>query len=518
MYANNCFQLFVGWEGVGVASYLLIGFWRHRDDAANGSFKAFLVNRVGDLGLIMGVMLVMTYASDLSYTALLSSQTLATMQQTSLHLGVLGHVSVLEATAFCLFIGAMGKSAQIPLHVWLPESMAGPTPISALIHAATMVTAGVYLVVRLSPLFELAEVTRSVILVLGATGGLWLGLAGCVKDDIKQVVAYSTLSQLGYMMAAVAVSAYSMAMFHLVTHAFFKSLLFLGAGAVIVAMGHEQRIDKMGGLFRKIPVVAVCFLIGTLALMAIPPFSGFYSKDGILEAIKISSLWGAGYAYISLYLGAGVTAFYSIRLYYKVFHGPKQAQVAHGVGVSLWLPLVVLAIPSTFVGYLLAPWIADQHWWGAMMPQTSTALTQVYHHFLHPGALLFQVWTHWDAPIYWVSLVSVLTWMLYHYQMASRLSGALQWLVTVLKQNYFIDALYLNTWVPLMRAMAWLCYRVGDQILIEKGVVGSVAGLMRGGFNQFAKLQNGRVNVYVLWMVMGLVGLIISAILLLGYE
>ncbi|MGC6404290.1 MAG: NADH-quinone oxidoreductase subunit L [Candidatus Comchoanobacterales bacterium] len=515
VYANNFLQLFMGWEGVGVVSYLLIGFWRHKQDAANGSFKAFIVNRVGDLGLIVGVMLTMTYASNLSYSAILTTDTLTSLSQTSLSLGPLGSVSVVEAIAFCLFIGAMGKSAQIPLHVWLPESMAGPTPISALIHAATMVTAGVYLVVRLAPLYDLAEVTRSIILILSASGALWLGLAGCVKKDIKQVVAYSTLSQLGYMMAATAASAYSLAMFHLVTHAFFKSLLFLGAGAVIVGMGHEQRIDRMGGLFRAMPVVAICFLIGSLALMALPPLAGFFSKDGIIEVVKISQLWGSSYAYWCLYIGAGVTAFYSIRLYYCVFHGPKKTDLKHAVGPTLWMPLVLLSIPSMIIGYYLAPWIA-QDFLNIQSGSYAQSISAVYHHLQHPMDMMLSIWAHLDAPIYLVSIVTLMTWSMYHFGWYRLFVRPLRWLSIVLENNYFIDALYLKTWVPLMRGLSWVCYRLGDQMIIEKGLIGSFVGVIRWSYQRFAYLQSGRVTHYVLWMFIGLMSILISAILWLG--
>ena len=312
--ANNFVQLFFGWEGVGLVSYLLIGFWFKTDAAANGSFKAFLVNRIGDMGFIIGIAAILTYFGTLDYNAVFTQAgNVANMKISIFHNT---SWSVISVICIALFVGAMGKSAQVPLHVWLPESMAGPTPISALIHAATMVTAGIFMVARMSPLFELSPVALSLVLVIGATGGLFLGLLAFVENDIKRIIAYSTMSQLGYMMAANGVSAFSAGIFHLATHACFKALLFLAAGSVIVAMHHEQDIRKMGNLRKYMPITYITFLIGAWALAAIPPFSGFYSKEAIIEAVHQANIPGSGYAYVCLLLGSFATAYYIFRLFF----------------------------------------------------------------------------------------------------------------------------------------------------------------------------------------------------------
>ena len=354
--ANNFLQLFFGWEAVGLVSYLLIGFWFKKASAVRANLKAFLVNRVGDLGFLLGIALILAAFGTLDY-----GEVFAAAQSEGIE-GI--SVSVLPpgwdaATAICLllFVGAMGKSAQFPLHVWLPDSMEGPTPISALIHAATMVTAGIFMVARMSPLFELSEAALTFVLCIGALTAFFMGLLGLVQDDIKRVVAYSTLSQLGYMTAALGASAYSAAVFHLFTHAFFKALLFLGAGSVIVAMHHEQRMTKMGGLWRKMPITYIAIVAGSLALAGLPPFAGFYSKDVIIEAVGQSLLPGAGLAYWALVGGAFITALYSVRLLMLTFHGKERmdehtsAQVKESP-IAITLPLVLLAIPSVVIGAL----------------------------------------------------------------------------------------------------------------------------------------------------------------------
>src|SRR3990167_3013491 len=351
--ANNLTQAFFGWEGVGVVSYLLIGFWFKKDSAANGSFKAFLVNRVGDLGFVIGLAACINYFGTLDYNQIF--QTLHEVQGQTLSVLPGLHWNVLTFIGIFIFIGCMAKSAQLPLHIWLPESMEGPTPISALIHAATMVTAGIFLVARLSPLYELARPAMSLIIVLGATGGLFLGLLAVIENDIKRVIAYSTMSQLGYMMAANGASAFSAGIFHLMTHACFKALLFLAAGSVIIAMHHEQDIRKMGGLRKYLPVTYITFLIGALALCAIPPFAGFYSKEAVIEAVHLSRIPGAEYAYVCLALGSFVTALYTFRALFMTFHGKEnfdahtRAHVKESPKVVTW-PLILLAIPSVFLG------------------------------------------------------------------------------------------------------------------------------------------------------------------------
>ncbi|MDC0976863.1 NADH-quinone oxidoreductase subunit L, partial [bacterium] len=319
--SNNFLQLFFGWEAVGLVSYLLIGFWYKKPRAIHANLKAFLVNRVGDFGLILGVALIMFWFGTLDYEevfnrlpALLSQYVI--LFNTS--------ISLITLIGFCLFIGAMGKSAQVPLHVWLPDSMEGPTPISALIHAATMVTAGIFLVARMSPLFEQSDVLLSVVIVIGAITAISMGILGVIQNDIKKIIAYSTLSQLGYMTVALGVSAYSVAIFHLLTHAFFKALLFLGAGSVIIGMHHDQDITQMGGLKKYMPITAFTFLIGSLSLIGTPFFSGFYSKETIIEAVNLSTVWGANFAYYALLIGVFFTAFYSFRLYFLVFCGEEK--------------------------------------------------------------------------------------------------------------------------------------------------------------------------------------------------
>ena len=354
--ANNFLQLFFGWEGVGLVSYLLIGFWYHRESALEGSLKAFLVNRVGDFGFVLGIALVFAYTGSLEYETVFKSATYLASQNIELFGG---HPwSVITVICLLLYVGAMGKSAQIPLHVWLPESMEGPTPISALIHAATMVTAGVFMIARISPLIELSATALSVVLIIGATGALFTGILALVMNDIKRVIAYSTLSQLGYMMVAMGVSAYSAGMFHLITHACFKALLFLGAGSAILGMHHEQDMRKMGGLWNKMPITYATYLIGCLALCAFPPFAGFYSKDTIIEATQLSQIPGSGYAFFCVVVGAMVTALYTFRSLFMTFHGKPRMDEhtfshVHESPWVVWLPLVLLAIPSVFIGYVL---------------------------------------------------------------------------------------------------------------------------------------------------------------------
>ncbi|MEO5696552.1 MAG: NADH-quinone oxidoreductase subunit L, partial [Burkholderiaceae bacterium] len=372
--SNNFLQLFFGWEAVGLVSYLLIGFWFTRPTAIFANMKAFLVNRVGDFGFILGIGLVVAFANTLNYGEVFAQA--PEIAKLAFPLPLFGaEWMLITVICICLFIGAMGKSAQFPLHVWLPDSMEGPTPISALIHAATMVTAGIFMVARMSPLFELSDTALSFVLVIGAITALFMGFLGVIQNDIKRVVAYSTLSQLGYMTVALGASAYSVAVFHLVTHAFFKALLFLAAGSVIIGMHHDQDIRNMGGLRKYMPITWITSLIGSLALIGTPLFAGFYSKDSIIEAVHESHLWGAGFAYFAVAAGVSVTAFYSFRMYFLVFHGEErfrhkpyppglddahaQAHDPHGAAhephesprVITW-PLIALAIPSVVIGYL----------------------------------------------------------------------------------------------------------------------------------------------------------------------
>ncbi|MBL8482344.1 MAG: NADH-quinone oxidoreductase subunit L, partial [Rhodocyclaceae bacterium] len=382
--SNNFVQLFFGWEAVGLVSYLLIGFWYTRPTAIYANLKAFLVNRVGDFGFLLGIGLLAAYAGSLNYAEVFAKADELAAINIELFKGA--PWALLSVTCICLFIGAMGKSAQVPLHVWLPDSMEGPTPISALIHAATMVTAGIFMVARMSPLFELSETALSFVLVIGATTALFMGFLGIVQNDIKRVVAYSTLSQLGYMTVALGVSAYSVAVFHLMTHAFFKALLFLGAGSVIIGMHHDQDMRNMGGLWKYMPVTWITSLIGSLALIGFPFLSGFYSKDSIIEAVHEAHIAGASYAYFCVVAGVFVTAFYSFRMYFLVFHGKErfhdkpvedhghddhgEDEHAHHGGEPhetpwvVWLPLVALAIPSMVIGYYTIEPMLFGGWFG----------------------------------------------------------------------------------------------------------------------------------------------------------
>ena len=354
--ANNFLQLFFGWEAVGLVSYLLIGFWYDRESAIAANLKAFLVNRVGDLGFILGIAAILYLFGSLDYAAVFAS---ARDYSGNSVIGPLGFEwQWMTVVCLLLFVGAMGKSAQVPLHVWLPDSMEGPTPISALIHAATMVTAGIFMVARMSPLFELSTTALSVVLIVGAVTALLMALVGLVQNDIKRVVAYSTLSQLGYMTVALGVSAYSVSIFHLATHAFFKALLFLAAGSVIIALHHEQDMRRMGGLRHFMPVTYITAVIGSLALAGIPPFAGFFSKDAIIEAVGHASIAGSGFAYFAVLSGVFVTAFYSFRLVFMVFHGESRVSEdvrshLHESPWSVTVPLILLAIPSIVAGMLM---------------------------------------------------------------------------------------------------------------------------------------------------------------------
>ena len=353
--AHNFLQLFIGWEGVGLVSYLLIGFWFQRDSATAGSLKAFIVNRVGDMGFLLGIAIVLVYFNTLNYQAVFA-QIPALMPQT-IQIIPGQDWSVITVLCVLLFVGAMGKSAQMPLHVWLPESMEGPTPISALIHAATMVTAGIFMVCRMSPLYEHSQIALSVVLIIGATGALFMGIIGIVQHDIKRVVAYSTLSQLGYMVAGLGVSAYSASLFHLATHACFKALLFLAAGSVIIGMHHEQDMRKMGGLRCHMPITYWTFLMGSLALVAIPPFAGYYSKDAIIEAIQLSTVPGATYAYWCVLLGVFVTAVYTFRAFFLVFHGEPRMDnhTRAGLRESPWVVCFTLSMFSNSLNWIRDP-------------------------------------------------------------------------------------------------------------------------------------------------------------------
>lgn len=511
---NNLLQLFFGWEGVGVVSYLLIGFWFKKESASEASLRAFIVNRVGDFGFILGIAMIFALVGSIDYAPVFAkaSSLLGHTFAFSSH----GHVTSVTLICLLLFIGAMGKSAQIPLHVWLPGSMEGPTPISALIHAATMVTAGIYMVARMSPLFELSPTALSVVLVIGASGALWLGLIGIVQNDIKRVIAYSTMSQLGYMIAGTGASAYAAGMFHLFTHAFFKALLFLGAGSVIVALHHEQNIHKMGNLKRYMPITYITFLIGSLSLAAIPPFSGFYSKDAIIEAVRHADLPGAGYAYLCLLVGAFVTALYSFRLLFVVFHGKEHLAHPEKVKESCWqitLPLIVLAVPAAVIGLLFAQ--------SMLYSNTPLLGSAIYMNAEHQGfmaelAAEYQGWLSaaMDAlkglP-FWFSVAGVVTaWVSYllYPAIPEIVSQRLRLPYQILVHRYGINQFYHWVFVRGGRALSGFLYQFADMTVIDAWMVnGSAKGVGRLSM-LLKRLQSGYLYHYAFAMILGVVVLL----------
>lgn len=510
---NNFLQLFFGWEGVGLVSYLLIGFWYHKESALEGSFKAFMVNRVGDFGFILGIGLVLAYTGSLHYGTVFNSANAMAGQTIEIFSG--HSWSVITVTCLLLFVGAMGKSAQVPLHVWLPESMEGPTPISALIHAATMVTAGVFMVARMSPLMELTETALSVILVIGATGALFTGILALVMNDIKRVVAYSTLSQLGYMMVAMGASAYSAGIFHLLTHACFKALLFLAAGSVIIGMHHEQDMRKMGGLWRKMPITYVTFLIGTLALCAIPPFSGFFSKDTIIEAAQLSTLPGSAYAYFCVSVGAMITAIYSFRAFFMTFHGKPRmdehtASHVHESPWVVWLPLVILAIPSVMIGFVLyMPMLFDVPTLlssSIFVLPAHNVLAELGHEVVSPMHSVLHA-TH--SFVFWLTLAGiVIAWVGYILlpQLPGVVARTFAWPYRLLLNKYGFDAFNDLFFVKGAKELGQFFYQVGDKRLIDGMVVNGTGRTVRWLSLGLRTLQSGYLYHYITVMVLGLFG------------
>ncbi|QHG92320.1 NADH-quinone oxidoreductase subunit L [Coxiella endosymbiont of Amblyomma sculptum] len=518
--ANNFFQLFFGWEGVGLVSYLLIGFWFEKESAVSGSLKAFLINRSGDFGFILGIAAISDYFGSLDYHIVFSKAS-EILQKTINNVLPNFHWSVLTMICILLFIGAIGKSAQIPLHVWLPESMEGPVPISALIHAATMVTAGVFLVVRMSPLFELSQTALSAILVIGATTALLTGLLAFVEFDIKRIIAFSTMSQLGYMMAANGVSAYSIAILHLLTHAFFKALLFLSAGSVIVALHHEQDIRKMGNLRKYLPTTYLTFLIGVLSLSAIPPFSGFYSKDVIIEAVFHSTIPGARYAYLCLLLGVFVTSYYIFRVFFLTFHSSERIapelkpikETSWSMCSSQW----ILGISSAILGIILIYWIFYRK--PGLLVSSLKVLPQ--HDVLQTVRTKFQnvlhMTYHYIATFpFWNSILGVFSaWVAVIAQprIPKLLKQRLSWLHQVLVAKYGFDTFNRFVFVRGGRTLANFFFRIGDLEVLDRLIVGGagrnvirVAQLMR-------RLQSGYLYRYVSVMILGLLVFIMWAIL-----
>ncbi len=507
--ANNFLQLFFGWEGVGLMSYLLIGFWYERDSAVHANLKAFLVNRVGDFGFILGIGGILFYFGTLQYGPVFSG--VSSLQGETLEVIPGAQWSVITLICLLLFLGAMGKSAQIPLHVWLPDSMEGPTPISALIHAATMVTAGVFMVARMSPLFEYSETALSVVLVIGASTAFFMGLIGLVQNDIKRVVAYSTLSQLGYMMVATGASAYAAGIFHLATHAFFKALLFLGAGSVIIAMHHDQDIRNMGGLRKYMPITWITALLGSLALIGFPGFSGFFSKDAIIEAVHHSELPGSGYAYVCVLIGVFVTALYSFRMYFLVFHGKERMdehtrEHLHETPWVVWLPLVLLAIPSVVIGWVyVESALFGSHFGGSIfvLPEHDV-LREMKDSFHGPGAMV--VHGLFTLPFWFAISGIVAAWYLYLVrpdipdQIARRLS-VLYW---ALDNKYGFDRFNEIVFAGGARGAGAALWRIGDVKVIDGLAVNGSARVV-GWLSRIVRhIQSGFLYHYAFAMIIGL--------------
>lgn len=526
--SNNFLQLFFGWEAVGLVSYLLIGFWFTRPTAVYANMKAFLVNRVGDFGFLLGIGLVAAYSGTLNYFEVFAKAgELAVMEMPGTGW------PLITAICICLFIGAMGKSAQVPLHVWLPDSMEGPTPISALIHAATMVTAGIFMVARMSPLFELSDGALSFVLVIGATTALFMGFLGIVQNDIKRVVAYSTLSQLGYMTVALGVSAYSAAVFHLMTHAFFKALLFLGAGSVIMGMHHDQDMRNMGGLWKYMPITWITSLVGSLALIGFPFLSGFYSKDSIIEAVHTSHLPGAGYALFCVMSGVFVTAFYSFRMYFLVFHGKERFGQSdhhhhgdhkdeepsddhhHGLAPgqkpheSPWVvtvPLILLAIPSVIIGFLTIDPMLFGDWFKGVIhinSEAHPAMEELAHEF--HGAIAMAIHGFTTVPFFLAMSGVVIAW--FFYLVRPDIPAAIQKLFSpiysLLENKYFFDKFNEVFFAGGSKLIGTGLWKAGDVGIIDGVAVNGSARLV-GWIAQLSRLvQTGHIYQYAFAMIIG---------------
>ncbi len=519
--SNNMLQLFFGWEAVGLVSYLLIGFWHTRPSAVFANMKAFIVNRVGDFGFILGIGLVLSYTGSLHYADIFAkAPALANLTFPGTRW------ALVTVIAICLFIGAMGKSAQFPLHVWLPDSMEGPTPISALIHAATMVTAGIFMVSRMSPLFELSDTALSFVMIIGSITALFMGFLGVVQNDIKRVIAYSTLSQLGYMTVALGASAYQVAIFHLMTHAFFKALLFLAAGSVIIGMHHDQDIRHMGGLRKYMPVTWLTFLIGTLALCGTPFFSGFYSKDSIIDAVSSSHLAGAGFATFAVTASVFVTALYSFRLYFLVFHGEERFRhVDHGHGHGhghddhhavhephespfvVTLPLVLLAVPSALVGYFtIQPLLFGTYFQGAIFVNPAhPAMADLAAHFHGPVDMALASLT--TLPLWLAIAGGVVAW--YGYLVNPKLPAAVSRMFrplhAVLNHKYYIDWINEHGIAAGTRLLGNGLWKGADAGLIDGFLVNGTARAVGMAAYLIRQLQTGFIYYYALAMIGGVV-------------
>ena len=511
--SNNFMQLFFGWEAVGVVSYLLIGFWFDRESAIRANLKAFLVNRVGDIGFLLGIACLFMYTGSLHYADVFD----AAPQLRDTAMTGLGGAEwpVLAVACICLFIGAMGKSAQFPLHVWLPDSMEGPTPISALIHAATMVTAGIFMVARMSPLFELSEIALSFVLVIGAITALFMGLLGLVQHDIKRVVAYSTLSQLGYMTVGLGASAYAASIFHLGTHAFFKALLFLAAGSVIIALHHDQDMRNMGGLRKYMPITWITSLVGTLALIGTPGFAGFFSKESIIEAVHHSTLPGSGFAWVCVLAGVFITALYSFRMYFLVFHGEERMDAharehLHETPAVVTVPLILLAIPSVVVGWVFVePMLYGSHYGDSIVvSQAHDVLGRMRASWHGAGAMVLHAFV--TVP-FWLTLFGAVTaWYLWcrRPDVPERIAERFRTVHTVLTRKYYFDELYESVLAGLGRAVGGGLWQVGDVRIIDGLMVngsargiGWISGVVR-------RVQTGLLYHYAFAMIIGLLLLV----------
>lgn len=545
--SNNFMQLFFGWEAVGLVSYLLIGFWFTRPTAIYANLKAFLVNRVGDFGFLLGIGMVLYYFGSLDYATVF--QRAPEFANTQVNLIGSCNWSLMTVTCLLLFVGAMGKSAQVPLHVWLPDSMEGPTPISALIHAATMVTAGIFMVARMSPLYELSTTALSTVMVIGAITALFMGFLGIIQNDIKRVVAYSTLSQLGYMTVALGASAYSVAIFHLMTHAFFKALLFLGAGSVIMGMHHDQDIRNMGNLKKYLPVTWITSLIGSLALIGTPFFAGFYSKDSIIEAVELSHIPGSGFAYFAVIVGVFVTAFYSFRLYFLVFHGEEKwrhakhndhAHVAHadahhddahpddhahdeehhhGLGPNddphepgwvVTLPLALLAIPSLVIGYIaLEPMLYGDFFKNVIFvnPEAHPAMEHLahhYHEFMHsPAGMAIHGFT--SLPFFLAASGVALSWFFYMKRpdIPAAIKARFIVIYNILENKYGFDSFNEKFFAGGSRCLGGLLWKFGDITLIDGAMVNGTANAMGKIAAKIRTLQSGLIYHYAFAMIIG---------------
>jgi NADH-quinone oxidoreductase subunit L len=536
--ANNFMQLFFGWEAVGVVSYLLIGFWYTRPSATFAALKAFIVNRIGDFGFVLGIAGIAYFTHSLSYRDAFAAA--PQIAQALLPMSSASGVQALTLICVCLFIGAMGKSAQVPLHVWLPDSMEGPTPISALIHAATMVTAGIFMVARMSPLFEYSEAALSFVLLIGAITAFFMGLLGVVNNDIKRVIAYSTLSQLGYMTVALGVSAYGGAIFHLMTHAFFKALLFLAAGSVILALHHEQDMRRMGGLAKYMPITALTCWIGALALVGTPFFSGFYSKDAIIEAVGESHRWGAGFAYWCVLGGVFVTALYTFRMLFMTFHGPERFREAaheathaiapdepthpllhpqdgdhaapgHGAAPQespavVTLPLIALAIPSVIIGALTVGPVLFGGYFGhsIMVLSGNDVLGKVGAQF--SGPLQFALHGLISLPFLFALAGAVTAWAFFlrRPEWADEAVRRAQWLYQLLANKYYFDWFNERILASLTRGIGIGLWKGGDEGLIDGAMVNGSAATVRGLGGLLRRVQSGYLYSYAFWMVIGL--------------